>query len=81
MDKQNSQDGGNIDVSLPAKRDRKSDLPFVEVSDDSLVSLTGRELSKGAEINQKSVEGLVLVEEGLWNVPLPRTMPSSNPRG
>jgi len=39
------EDGGNIDVSLPAERDRKADLPFVEVSDDSLVPLTGGELS------------------------------------
>jgi hypothetical protein len=32
--------GGQVDMSLPAERDREARLPFVEVGDDGLLKIT-----------------------------------------
>ena len=39
-----SEDGGHVDVSLSAKRNSQTSLPFVEMGNDSCLGLTGREL-------------------------------------
>lgn len=41
-----SEDGGHVNVSLSAQRNRKTGLPFVEMSDNSLLSLVLGELAK-----------------------------------
>lgn len=47
----NVQDGGHVDVSLPAERNCESNLPLVEVGDDGLRALAGRELNESNRVS------------------------------
>jgi hypothetical protein len=69
------EDGGNVDVALPAERNTETRLPLMEVGDDGLGPLASRELRWKKSVNLSREKE----EKGTENAPLPRTKPSSNP--